>query len=173
MATDASATTTQLHKSKVDLPENDRAQLVDLLNATLADAIDLQSQVKVAHWNVKGMHFIALHELFDSIASVLVKQIDLVAERITALGGIALGTVRRAAAQSRLDEYPDDIHDGQSHVAALVDRLAAYAHYLRLAIEESETIGDPDTNDLYIQISREIEKQLWFLEAHLQEHLPT
>ncbi|TAM61167.1 DNA starvation/stationary phase protection protein Dps [bacterium] len=160
--------TAALHVTKIDVPESDRSQLVALLNETLADALDLQSQVKYAHWNVKGMNFIALHELFDSIAAILVAQVDLVAERITALGGTALGTLRRAAHDSRIDEYPDDIHDGKSHVAALVDRLAAYAHNLRLAIETSDTIGDPDTNDLYIEISRAIEKQLWFLEAHLQ-----
>ncbi|MDE2572108.1 MAG: DNA starvation/stationary phase protection protein Dps [bacterium] len=163
-----STPTAFLHKSSIDVAARDRAQLVTLLNETLADAVDLQSQVKVAHWNVKGMHFIALHELFDSVAGVLVEQIDVVAERITTLGGIAEGTVRHAASASRIDEYPSDIHDGKSHVAALVDRMGAYAHNLRLGIEASETIGDPDTNDLYIEISRAIEKQLWLLEAHLQ-----
>ncbi len=167
MPTDATQTLA-LHTTKIDIPEPDRAQLTTLLNETLADALDLQSQVKHAHWNVKGMNFIALHELFDSIASILVEQIDLVAERITALGGTARGTLRRAARDSRIGEYPDDIRDGKSHVAALVDRLAVYAHNLRLGIETSETIGDPDTNDLYVEISRGIEKQLWFLEAHLQ-----
>ncbi|HVA37531.1 MAG TPA: DNA starvation/stationary phase protection protein Dps [Candidatus Dormibacteraeota bacterium] len=168
-----SSTTTALHKSKIDVPERDRTQLVTLLNETLADAIDLQSQVKVAHWNVKGMNFIALHELFDSIAAIVVEQIDTVAERITALGGIARGSVRRAAADSRIPEYPNDIHDGKSHVAALIERVAAYAHNLRLGIETSDTIGDPDTNDLYVEISRAIEKQLWFLEAHLQGSDPS
>lgn len=166
MATNALVST--LHKTSIDLPESARDQLVRLLNASLADAADLQSQVKVAHWNVKGINFFQLHELFDDIAENVEGHVDLIAERITALGGVARGSVRDAARNSRLPEYPDDIHDGKSHVSALVDRAAGYAHNIRLAIQESDTIGDPTTNDMYIEISRSIEKDLWFLEAHLQ-----
>ncbi|MBX9689701.1 MAG: DNA starvation/stationary phase protection protein Dps [Candidatus Obscuribacterales bacterium] len=157
-----------LHQSRIDLSAKSRSQLVDLLNGSLADTFDLYSQVKQAHWNVKGHQFYQLHLLFDEIASELLEQVDELAERATALAGTALGTVRMAAAASRLNEYPVDILEGMDHVAALAEAFAHYAQIVRENIEKSDELGDADTADLFTAISRNADKRLWFLEAHLQ-----
>lgn len=157
-----------LYPSRIDLGENTRTKVAGLLNQTLASTLDLKTQVKQAHWNVKGMDFYQLHELFDEIATELEEFVDMVAERVTALGGLAKGTARVAAQESILPEYPFDILDGKSHVTALADRFAPYAKHLRESIDKSDEWGDKDTADLYTEISRTIDKRLWFLEAHLQ-----
>lgn len=157
-----------LHKTKIDLSADQREKLIGMLNASLADASDLKSQAKQAHWNVKGMSFIALHELFDAVATAVEAHIDLIAERITTLGGTAMGTVRLAAENSRLSEYPHEITDGASHVDALSSALSDFGKIVRKNIDESGDIGDQDTADLFTEISREIDKQLWFVEAHIQ-----
>lgn len=157
-----------LHATRIDLPEETRKQIVEMLNQTLAATSDLRSQVKQAHWNVKGMNFFQLHEMFDEMADQLGEYIDMVAERATALGGIARGTVRMAAADSILPEYPIDITDGIDHVTALADRFASYGKHLRENIDRADELNDQDTNDLYVEVSRTIDKYLWFLEAHLQ-----
>lgn len=154
--------------TKIDIPEDKRVPLIDLLNVSLAEAFDLYSQAKQAHWNVKGPDFIQLHELFDDLAETLEGHIDEIAERATALGGTALGTVRMAAAGSSLPEYPDDVADGAKHVGLLVDRYAAFASRLRSSIDDAEGLGDADTADLFTEVSRDVDKHLWFLEAHLQ-----
>jgi starvation-inducible DNA-binding protein len=154
--------------TRVDIPEDARAELVELLNARLADTFDLYSQLKQAHWNVKGSDFVQLHELYDAIAAIVIDAVDDVAERATALGGLALGTARLAASASTLDEYPLDAVDGPETLHAVADRLGAYASAVRAAIGRSEELGDADTADLFTEISREIDKQLWFVEAHLQ-----
>jgi starvation-inducible DNA-binding protein len=154
--------------TKIDIHEDKRSQLIDLLNVSLAEGIDLYSQVKQAHWNVKGTDFIQLHEMFDDFAEVLEGHIDEIAERATALGGTALGTVRMAAAASSLPEYPDDVADGSKHVGLLIDRYAAFASRVRDAIDSADSLGDADTADLFTGVSRDIDKHLWFLEAHLQ-----
>ncbi len=154
--------------TRVDIPEDARAELVGLLNARLADTFDLYSQLKQAHWNVKGTDFVQLHELYDAIAAIVIDAVDDVAERATALGGLALGTARLAASASTLDEYPLDAVDGPETLHAVADRLGAYASAVRAAIGRSEELGDADTADLFTEISREIDKQLWFVEAHLQ-----
>jgi len=159
---------TSLHLTRIDLPANVRSKIIDTLNQTLASTLDLKTQVKQAHWNVKGMDFYQLHELFDELAAELEEYIDLFAERITALGGTALGTARIAAAVSEIPEYPVNIFDGKSHVTALADRYAPYAKLLRDGIAETDDLGDADTADLYTEVSRGIDKRLWFLEAHLQ-----
>ena len=151
-----------------DLSAETREKAVQLLNQHLADTADLYSQTKQAHWNVKGMQFIQLHELFDSLAATLIGFVDEIAERATALGGIALGTTRLAAANSRLPEYPLDAVDGRQHLEALCQRYAALAKTTRAAIDEAEEYGDADTADLFTQISRELDKNLWFLESHIQ-----
>ncbi|WNZ22593.1 DNA starvation/stationary phase protection protein Dps [Leptolyngbya sp. NK1-12] len=156
-----------LSDTRIDMPANVRSQVVAILNQTLASTLDLKTQVKQAHWNVKGMDFYQLHELFDELASELEEYIDMVAERVTALGGVAMGTARVAASQSELPEYPLDILDGKDHVTALADRYAAYAKSLRDNIDATDDLGDADTADLYTEISRGIDKRLWFLEAHL------
>jgi starvation-inducible DNA-binding protein len=157
-----------MHKTRIDLPAKARTKLVDLLNARLADAIDLQLQAKQAHWNVKGPAFIALHELFDRIAGEIGGQVDDLAERITSLGGVAEGTIQVVTGRSRLDAYPLEITDGRAHVDALAAAIAAFARSVRKAIEDAAKAGDADTSDLFTGISRSADKNLWLLEAHLQ-----
>ncbi|GIV89983.1 MAG: DNA starvation/stationary phase protection protein [Chloroflexus sp.] len=154
--------------TRIDLPLEQRRSLITMLNQQLADTFDLMSQTKQAHWNVKGPHFMELHELFDTLAGHLNDFVDALAERVTALGGMAMGTARMAAATSRLPEYPTDITDGMAHVAALADRFAAYAQTTRHAINAAAEMGDQATADLMTEIVRTIDKDLWFLEAHLQ-----
>jgi starvation-inducible DNA-binding protein len=157
-----------MHNTKIDLALDRREQLVGLLNDRLADAADLKSQAKQAHWNVKGMNFIALHELFDQVATAAEAQTDLIAERITTLGGTAYGTVRQAAQKSSLSEYPLEITDGTAHVDALSSALADFGKKVRSDIDRAAKIGDQDTADLLTEISRETDKNLWFVEAHIQ-----
>ena len=157
-----------MHKTKIDIDEAVREKVVEILNARLADAIDLKFQAKQAHWNVKGMNFIALHELFDRISTEADTQIDDIAERITTLGGTAMGTVRIAAAKSSLAEYPHEITDGDSHVESLSSALADFGKKVRLNIDQTAELGDADTADLFTGISRAIDKSLWFVEAHQQ-----
>lgn len=154
--------------TRIDLPLERRRSLITMLNQQLADTFDLMSQAKQAHWNVKGPHFMELHELFDELAGHLNGFVDAIAERVTALGGTAMGTARLAAAASRLPEYPTDITDGMAHVAALADRFAAYGKTTRQAIDFAAEMGDQATADLMTEIARTIDKDLWFLEAHLQ-----
>ncbi len=158
-----------MSKSKIDIPEKTRGKVVEILNARLADAIDLQSQVKHAHWNVKGPNFIALHELFDRISGVLLEQVDDIAERATALGGMAEGTVAVAARRSKLKNYPLNITAGKDHLYYLSTQLSAYGKAVRAAIESTGKLGDADSADLFTGISRDIDKYLWFVEAHLQD----
>jgi len=157
-----------LHNTKIDLSKDAREKLISLLNSRLADASDLKSQVKQAHWNVKGMSFIALHELFDSIATLVEGHVDLIAERVTTLGGTAMGTVRLAAENTSLSEYPHEITDGAAHVDALSTALADFGKLVRKGIDEATDLGDQDTADIFTEISREMDKQLWFVEAHIQ-----
>ena len=157
-----------LHNTKIDLSKDQREKVIALLNGRLADASDLKSQAKQAHWNVKGMSFIALHELFDGIATAVEGHIDLIAERITTLGGTAMGTVRLAAENSSLSEYPHEITDGAAHVDALSTALADFGKVVRKGIDEAADLGDQDTADIFTEVSREIDKQLWFVEAHIQ-----
>jgi len=158
----------RLYPTRIDIPEEVRSQIAVILNESLATTLDLKTQVKQAHWNVKGLDFYQLHELFDELATELEEFVDLIAERITALGGYAFGTARIAAEHSILPEYPFDIADGQSHVTALAERYAVYAKLVRDAIDKTGSLGDADTADLYTEVSRAIDKRLWFLEAHLQ-----
>lgn len=157
-----------LYPTRIDIPTDTRSAVIELLNQTLAYTLDLKTQVKQAHWNVKGMDFYQLHELFDEIAGDLEEYTDMFAERVTALGGAAMGTARIAAAVSGLPEYPFDILNGKDHVTALADRFAPYAKLLRDGIAKSADLSDADTSDLYTEVSRTIDKYLWFLEAHLQ-----
>jgi starvation-inducible DNA-binding protein len=153
----------------IDIPAEKREVLIRTLNASLADTFDLFSQIKQAHWNVKGKDFIQLHLLFDEIAAEIEEFVDEIAERVTTLGGYANGTVRMAAASSSLPEYPTDAVEGMKHVAALVERFGLYAAKVREAIESTEELGDPTTADLYTEISRKVDMRLWFLEAHIQQ----
>jgi len=158
----------KLFPTRIDLPQEKREAVVALLNQQLADMFDLYSQLKQAHWNVKGPQFYSLHELFDKLAEELEDFIDLVAERATALGGMAMGTVRMASAASRLPEYPPEAVEGLQCVKALADRYASLAATTRAAIDTAAEHGDMGTSDLFTEVSRGLDKALWFLEAHLQ-----
>lgn len=156
-----------MYDTRNDLPASVRTPMVNLLNSRLADAIDLGTQAKQAHWNVKGPNFIALHELFDQVAEHIEDHVDTLAERITALGGTANGTIAAVANTSSLAPYPADITDGVEHVDALSSAVASFGAKVRKSINEAAEAGDADTSDLFTGISREIDKDLWFLEAHL------
>ena len=157
-----------MYETENDVPEQRRSELNALMNQRLADAVDLQMQMKQAHWNVKGPHFIGLHELFDQIDEAVEGYVDLVAERIVQLGGIAEGTVRVAAERSRLEEYPLDIADGHAHVKAVSKALSTFGREVRKTIDEADELQDADTADMFTEISRGMDKWLWFVEAHSQ-----
>lgn len=158
----------ELHNTKIDISKEKRESLIAMLNQSVADAMDLKSQAKQAHWNVKGPSFIALHELFDQVAAEVEARVDELAERVTTLGGTAMGTVRIAAEKSSLSQYPLEISDGTAHVDALSTALADFGKKVRKNIDEADELGDADTADLYTGISRSIDKLLWFVEAHVQ-----
>ena len=157
-----------MYETENDISQNRRVEICALLNQRLADAVDLQTQVKQAHWNVKGPHFIGLHELFDKIDEAVEAYVDLIAERIVQLGGIAEGTARVAAERSRLEEYPLDIADGHAHVEAVSKALSTFGREVRKTIDEADELQDADTADMFTEISRGIDKWLWFVEAHSQ-----
>jgi starvation-inducible DNA-binding protein len=157
-----------MYKTGNDLPLNERIELNALMNLRLASAIDLQLQMKQAHWNVKGPSFIALHELFDKIDEAVEAYVDMIAERIVQLGGIAEGTVRVAASRSRLGEYPLMLSEGMAHVHAVATALATFGEESRTTIGEAEELNDAVTADLFTEVSRGIDKWLWFVEAQSQ-----
>ena len=158
----------KMYKTENNIPKNRRSELNALMNKRLASAVDLQMQMKQAHWNVKGPNFIGLHELFDKVDEGVEGYVDMIAERIVQLGGIAEGTVRVAAARSQLEEYPLSIAEGPAHVSAVAAALAAFGCEARGTINEADELDDADTADLFTEISRGIDKWLWFVEAHAQ-----
>jgi len=158
----------EMYKTENDIAPKRRAELNKLLNQRLADTVDLQMQLKTAHWNVKGPSFIGLHELFDTIYESVDSYADLIAERVAQLGGIALGTVRRSSANSRLEEYPLDIADGAAHVEAVSRALSTFGSSARIMINEATALDDAGTADIFTEISRGIDKWLWFVESHTQ-----
>ena len=151
-----------------DLPNDNRRDLIALLNQHLADTQDLHSQTKYAHWNVKGPTFIALHKLFDELAAELIDAVDDIAERAVTLAGVAEGTAQVAVKNSTLQPYPVNLTDEKEHLKAVADRIAAFGKNVRAAIDASDEAGDKDTADLFTGVSRQIDKDLWFIEAHLQ-----
>src|SRR5438093_2273342 len=156
------------HPTLNDIPESTRGQVIDLLNQRLADAIDLQLQTKQAHWNVKGPQFIALHKLFDEIEEAVEEYVDLLAERVVQLGGIAEGTARVVAERSELPEYPLTISTGEEHVWALSSALSGFGERIRRAIDQTADLGDVDSSDICTEIFRATDKWLWFVEAHAE-----
>ena len=156
------------HPTLNDIPESTRDQVIDLLNQRLADAIDLQLQTKQAHWNVKGPQFIALHKLFDEIHTAADEYVDLLAERVIQLGGTAEGTGAIVAERSELPQYPINISSGEEHVWALSNALASFGERIRRAIDETDELGDADAMDICTEISRGVDKWLWFVEAHAE-----
>lgn len=157
-----------MHPTKNDLAADIRKKVADLLNGLLAISVDLDTQLKQAHWNVKGPHFRPLHELFDDIAEDAEDYSDLIAERIVQLGGTAFGTARVAASKSALKEYPLEITAGPAHVEAVAEAIAVFARHARKGIDETGGWGDQDTADILTEVSRGLDKWLWMVEAHLQ-----
>lgn len=157
-----------MHDTSVDMSLELRRQMVALCNQQLANTADLYNQTKQAHWNVKGIHFEELHVLFDTMADAIFPYADTIAERATALGGTALGTVRMAATASELPEFPEDVFAGDTMLKVVVERWAQYANGIRAAVRESDDAGDLETSDLFIEVGRVADKMLWFAEAHLQ-----
>ena len=155
--------------TKNNLKSNTKTASIELLNARLADAIDLALITKQAHWNVKGPQFIAVHEMLDGFRSELDGHVDTMAERAVQLGGTAHGTSQDVAKTTTLKPYPANIHKTKDHLAALIDRYAAVANAIRKAIDEADEAGDAGTADLFTEVSRGLDKALWFLEAHFQE----
>ena len=161
----------KLTHTRNSLPEKTRIEITGLLQDRLADSIDLMMQAKQAHWSVKGPNFIALHELFDKVYIDTGTHVDIIAERIVQLGGIAYGTIRAAAARSSLPEYPLDISSGNKHVAELAHAIAYFSEQIRNGIELCTQLKDADTADILTQVSRGADVNLWFVEAHEQsEH---
>ena len=157
------------HPTLIDLKSNTKKAVVELLNARLADAIDLALLTKQAHWNVKGPHFIAIHEMLDGFRTTLDGHVDTIAERAVQIGGQAYGTVQAVAEKTALKPYPVDISKTKDHLAALIERYGAVANAVRAAIDEADEAGDADTADIFTAFSRDLDKSLWFLEAHVQE----
>jgi len=164
----ASVEAPEMYKTGNDIPKSQRSELIILMNQRLASAVDLQMQLKQAHWNVKGPNFIGLHELFDKVYHAVESYVDLIAERVIQLGGIAVGTVRVAASHTRLSEYPLSIADGLAHVDAVAGALSTFGQEVRATIDEASAMDDAGTADLFTEVSRGIDKWLWFVEAHAQ-----
>ena len=163
-----------MHETHIDIDPVHREKLVALLNNALAHLIDLKLQVKQAHWNVKGMRFIALHQLFDELATELDMHIDMTAERATTLGGVAQGTLRMVYDASTLHDYPLTAVSGEEHLEILIDRYAHVTKLVREYIDEAEeTLNDRATADLFTELTRKLDLRLWFLEAHVQSALFT
>jgi len=156
------------YSTKNTLSQKVRIQMEAILQDRLADSIDLQTQAKQAHWNVKGPGFIALHELFDKIAEESEEYPDLIAERIVQFGGVAEGTVQVVANRTNLPDYPLVLSTGREHVEAFSHTLAVYGELIRTTIKQAAELDDPATADIFTQISRGVDKNLWFIEAHNQ-----
>ena len=157
-----------MNSTRNDMKAALRGQMVDLLNVSLAELIDLGLQLKQAHWNVKGPNFIGLHELFDELTDSAHELADTVAERATALGGTALGTVQNVAEASELTPYPIKLKGGAQHVKALSMAFANCGARTRKAIDTAAKAGDAATADVFTEVTRTLDKHLWFVEAHTQ-----
>jgi starvation-inducible DNA-binding protein len=155
--------------TKNDLKSNAKSVAIELLNARVADCIDLALLTKQAHWNLKGRQFIAVHEMLDGFRTQVDDYVDTMAERVVQLGGTALGTTQTTAKGTTLDPYPVDIYAIQDHLNALIDRYGKVANSVRASIDQAEEAGDADTTDIFTEVSRGLDKALWFLEAHIQE----
>ncbi len=154
--------------TRIDIGENVRNKMADPLNKAVIEGIDLAAQIKQAHWTVKGPNFIALHELFDTLRGNVDGYIDVMAERISQLGGTVHATVQEVAKETTLKAYPLSISDGMDHVDYLARGFAALAKRTRIAIDAASEAGDQATADIFTQVTRGLDKDLWFLDAHLQ-----
>jgi starvation-inducible DNA-binding protein len=159
----------RMHATRNRLDSNAKSVAIDLLNARLADGIDLSLITKQAHWNLKGPQFIGIHEMLDGFRSAQDEWNDTMAERVVQLGGTAIGTSQAVVSASKLAPYPTDVYAIADHLASLIDRFADFANALHENIAQADEAGDADTADIFTEVSRGIDKQLWFLEAHVQE----
>ncbi len=157
------------HATKNNLDSNAKTAAIQMLNARVADCIDLALMIKQAHWNLKGRHFIGVHLMLDGFRSEVSEFVDTMAERVVQLGGTALGTTQVVGKESKLAPYPTDIYVIEDHLKALIDRYSTAANAVRANIDEVDEAGDPDTADIFTEVSRGLDKNLWFLEAHMQE----
>ena len=157
------------HKTRNDMPSNAKSTAISLLNQNLATLIDLALITKQAHWNLKGSNFIGVHEMLDGFRDTIDEHVDIIAERVVQLGGTALGTTQTVAESSKLKAYPTDIYKVHDHLLALIERYGDAANDIRKAIDEADEAGDADTADIFTAASRALDKNLWFLEAHIQE----
>lgn len=156
-------------RTKNNTPDNTKAVSIELLNARLADLIDLALVTKQAHWNLKGSNFIGVHLMLDGFRTEIDGYSDSVAERAVQLGGTAFGTVQAVDKKTSCKPYPTEIFSVQDHLKALIDRYGQVANNIREAIKATDEAGDDDTSDLFTEVSRGLDKNLWFLEAHLQD----
>ena len=156
-----------MYKTPSQLPEAARVAIAKVLNEQLATGLDLHSQLKLAHWNVRGPQFPALHPLFEQLANQLAIHNDAIAERAVTLGALAIGTARQVAARSKLAEYPTTTTRDLEHVAALAERFDTYLEGVRSARATAEQHGDVTTVDLLGPVVEEFEKNAWFLRATL------
>jgi starvation-inducible DNA-binding protein len=157
-----------MYRSPSRLPEDARTKIAEALDATLADGLDLHSQIKVAHWNVKGPHFAALHPLYETFAVALAGFNDEIAERAVTLGARVHGTARHVAKASRLPEYPAEAVRDLDTVRQLADRIDTYLDGVRKARDVAQAKDDQDTVDLLTGVVEEFEKHAWFLRATLE-----
>ena len=158
----------KVYQTRVALSDEQKKKTIEVMQERLAEALDMYSQAKFAHWNVKGVNFYQLHLVFDSVAETIFPQIDQIAERLTQLGGVANGTVRQSATSSQIPEYDVTLTAGMDHVKALADSLGVYCEALREASDKIDEIGDEPTSDFFKQLVVEAEEQLYFLESHLE-----
>lgn len=158
----------KFYRSPSPLSETARSAVAETLNARLADGLDLHSQIKVAHWNIKGPHFSSLHPLFETFAVSLANHNDSIAERAVTLGGRAFGTARHVAQTSKLPEYPQETSRDLEHVKLLADRIEAYLNGVRSSRSIAEENKDTDSVDLLTGVITEFEKHAWFLRASLE-----
>jgi len=157
------------HRTVNNLSDNAKQASIALLNARVADTIDLALLTKQAHWNLKGRQFIGIHLMLDGFRDEIDEWVDTMAERAVQLGGTALGTAQVVAGATSLPPYPTDIAAIEEHLKALIERFGMAANAVRAAIDEADNAGDADTADILTEVSRGLDKQLWFLEAHMRE----
>ncbi|HEX2940794.1 MAG TPA: DNA starvation/stationary phase protection protein Dps [Rhodopila sp.] len=159
----------KMHPTKNNLQSNAKSVSIELLNARVADCIDLALLTKQAHWNLRGREFIAVHEMLDGFRTQIDDFVDTMAERVTQLGGTALGTTQTTAKGTTLPPYPTDIYAVPDHLRALIERYGQAANNVRQSIDQAAEAGDADTADIFTGVSRGLDKALWFLEAHMHE----
>lgn len=156
-----------MRETRNSLKGNARAKSIVLLGTMVIHALDLERHAKQAHWNLRGPTFIALHELFDKVADEARGYADESAERLVALGGEADGRPASIANRSTLKPYPEKLESERAHVERVADALATFGELARAGIEETAGWGDQGTSDLLTGMSRELDKLLWMVEAHL------